>query len=359
MKIKRTEIVKAMKKLSMNGTGNSIVPIYDQALLICKDNVLSLSRVNNESEIHIELPVEDGKNEAMTVTVKLFCNVVEKLKTEYINIEKLDASVKVFTDNFTAVYESFGQEDFPQSNLSSENANAVQVKTEQFLNMMKMTSASCSVDNFNMALKSILLSVKAKNITSVGTDGKRMSIVQIPGEFTELTDVVLPNLYNVVKTIFADQENLQIKIYEKTIEISSDNIKYVAILVNVSYPNYAKVVPVTEGWNTLKVSLEDFQNALDIVTLKETAQKDVVLELDKDKIKLLKMDKGSIIASYTLIAEYTGASERVAINSDYIKQLCKVYDQKDLIVKIKDALHPFVFEYEGFKHIIMPLRINK
>ena len=357
MKIKRMEIVKAMKKVCTNNTGSSIIPVYEQALLACNKDKLVISKVNNESEIHVDVAVEDGKDEVMSVDAKVLCGILEKLKSEHVNIEKQDNAVKVFTDKFNATYESFGREDFPSPMASESVLATVDVKVKDFLGILKMSSLSCSAENFNIALKSILLSIKSDKVLSVGTDGKRMSVSEMAGTFSSERDIVLPNMYATIKSVFTDEEQiLNIKISEKILEMTAGGIRYVVMLVLIAYPNYSKVIPDYQGWNSLKVKCEELANAMDIVTVKETAHKDVLWEISKDKIEVCKMDTGKKIASYVLSAEYDGSPVKVSLNSDYAKQLFKSYDKDDVEVKIKDGSSPIVFGYDGFKHIIMPLK---
>lgn len=364
MKVKRIEMVGAMKRVCMNVSGKGSLPIFEQAIFSCIGDKLKISNINAVSEICVEIPVEEGKDEMFTLNAKMFSGMMEKLKSDVVDMDIIQGGVKISNSKFEATCESFSKEDMPESKIaflesSSDKTTPFVIKTEVFLNLLKTASASCAVENFNVTLQSMLLSVKSNKITSVGTDGKRMSVMDVIGEYTDMPDVVLPNYYNAIKAMFSDVKDLTVDLMQDKIRIRGDNTIYVLSVINATYPNYMKVVPDVKDWKTLKVSLESLDNAVNIVTIKDTATKDIIFDVVNKKMTIEKNDAGKKISSYSLDVEYDGEPIRMSLNSDYIKNLCKIYDKEDVLMRFESNSKPVVFEDEGFKYIVMPLRITE
>ena len=359
MNVSRSELSKALKKVNVAVSTNNILPVYEQVLFESDGSKLTLTVLSSENMMQASIPIEKGEKESFSMKAKQILELVEKLSGDTVEIKRDKDSVKVKSGKFRATYDTFSVDDFPQRLTMGASAVKFAFKTKDFIEAVKYTSFCCSSEQHNPALKSVFMDVGNEKCTFVATDGKRMSIYNMIGKYDCSVKILVSNLGNILRSAFSEFETLNISIDESKMSISTDNVSYITTLSNAKYPAYEKVVPNDSEYKKFDVKKSDLQNAIDLITIRDSATPDVVLSLDKNSLTLSKIEDKNVVSENQIECKYEGDKMDICLSSDFIKQLLRVYDKDEMCFKIKNESSPVIIPDETFKHIIMPLKVNK
>ena len=348
------------KILNIVGT-RSTLPILNNIFLRAHDGSLTMTTTDLDMSIHTTLEVTVEREGETTIPAKTFANIVTMLP---------EGEVELDTDSAMATSISCKQAFFKIMGLDpSEFPKQVDLDGEQdfvfnqleFAKTLRKVGYAVSTDPTRVVLNGILLSIRESSVTTVATDGRRLTLVEKILDTSEsLTDseVIIPTkVVTELQKLLIDDGDLTVKLSDSYVTFTMGNTILTSKLIEGTYPNYRQVIPASFE-NSVTLPREAFSHVLNRVS--------IVADDDGSSIKFaLEEDLCTLSAASTEIGEakeplqidYKGAPLTISFNPVYLKDPLKNLECDEIAIQFNDEFKPVVIlGDEGFLYVIMPMR---
>lgn len=278
------------------------------------------------------------------VTIETFVNVV--------HLKCGKAEVKVPTGDVN---------EFPKAK-QAEEVDAVKVNTEAFSDMIKRTGYAIDVDSSRYALGGVLLTTEGDSLIAVGTDGRRLSMMEEPcqGKFNAGHSIIVPKkALSLLEKISGEESSLWCD--GNTLHYKDDSTLMSIRLVEGRYPNWKAVMPNIADHATIPISNPSaFESAVRqaaIVTAgSETRGMRFTLEDGVMKLSCIVAEAGKSTVDVPL--DYSGPKREVMLDCDFLREFLGAIGDDSLVLHIGDASNPVLCEAGTQRYIIMPLALE-
>lgn len=358
MKIKRTELLNGVKRVSTAVTASNILPVYEQILFEADGEKLMLTVLSSDSIMNVELPIEKTDKIVFSMKAKHISDILDKITADEVIFEKNDNKLKIKAGKFKGNYETLSIEDFPQRMKIEAVVSKYKFNLSQLVEAIRISSFCCAKESHNQVLQMVCLDIKKDKYVFVGTDGKRMTASNIESNNQGEFQILLPSIMNILKSGFSDFEEIELCYDGSRIKFASGNVEYMVMLSTLKYPNYAKVIPEEDNYSSIFVSKSLLKNSIELVTIRDSQVSDVMLSAEGNVLAVSKVDDKVVVSDDQLECKYSGEKKSICLNSEFVKQLLKTSEDDEIEMKIKDEKSPVVFKGKNFIHIIMPIFVK-
>ncbi|HXX58535.1 MAG TPA: DNA polymerase III subunit beta [Thermodesulfovibrionales bacterium] len=246
-----------------------------------------------------------------------------------------------------------------------ESTEEIRFDTASLDEMIEKTLYSAGETDTRYTLNGLLFHIKAgeKAVTVVGTDGHRLALItkDLDKAVKEEKKVILPRKAAAeVRKFFGDAESVSAVFGKNHILFSVGEVRFLARLIEGSYPDYEKVVPRSNE-KIINVDRELFLKALRRVSV-----------ISKERSSAIRMDlaDGSLTVSSSnpdlgeakdeVEISYNGDPLSLGFNARYLMDSLNVMATAGVVFAIQDPLSPTLLKEDGndaYRCVIMPMRI--
>ncbi|MDD5770511.1 MAG: DNA polymerase III subunit beta, partial [Candidatus Gracilibacteria bacterium] len=334
-------------------------------------NYSNIVFTSNNLEMAIEHIVVDNvkiiTEGAFCVPSKIFSNYVNLIEDDEINIELLnDNSIEIKTSSSDIKIKGNPASDFPLIPIVKENLS-FNLKSEILKKSIEKTLFSSANGSIRPTLAGIYVHISTNLAKFATTDSFRLSEfkVDLDENIKEDFSAIIPN-----KTAFELKSILQDKILVKVIPadnqivFSFGNTKFYSRLMNGKFPEYEGFFP--SSYNTKAIINKfDLIGALrKINLLSKEANYSVKMSISNETGILIETSQTqSGEARINLVGSVEGEDAIVGLNSEFLLEALGVIDSTHISISFESPLSPILIigisedKKDGFKHIIMPLKI--
>ncbi len=367
--IKRDVLLKSLNLVQGVVEKKNTLPILSNVLLEAKDSKLVIVATDLDLVFYDEISDIKIMTEGNTTTsATILYDILRKLSSESeINFDlKSTNKLNLKTESSDFNLLCLPSDNFPNFSENFENDEIVLDKNK-LLSLLNKTKISISNDDTRHYLNGIYLymteSQNKTYLTGVATDSHRLSSSSIEIEnASKFNSLILPRktIFQLCALIQDTNAKVSMQTSESKIQFQIGKTKLISKVIDGKFPDYRKVVPVNND-KELYVSSKDFINSIERVTTVSVDRKEgVKLDIDKDSVKLSVNSTNSGEGNESLPAKYNSDKLTISFNSKYLIDIAAELEDKNLKMKLKDAISPVLIEDNSDKnsyYVIMPMKI--
>ena len=373
IKIPKQKLLKYLSYTDTIASSKSTVPVLSNVLIDVSQGNLFFCSSNLETGIKISDKVDAEEDGALAVNGRKLLSIVRELPEEsviFTSDENNRLNIRSESKDINAEFTIAGvpKEDFPNINTEPEE-EFVGLDPLLFKEMIRKVIFSVSSDENKYSLTGVFLEKNNGDISMVGTDGKRLSLVSKKQKDMDITNedfyvpydgVIIPKivLIEVAKYHFED-EKLFMGFSKNQIFFKYDNINLVSNLIEGKFPDYKKIIPLDrERFFTATRNL--MYNAIKRVSiLVEESYNQIKLTIDKDKLAVSSQNPALGGAIEEIPIQYDGEEIEIALNYVYLMDCLKEISAEKVKVDFEDSERVLTVKgegEEGYTNLIMPMK---
>ena len=261
-------------------------------------------------------------------------------------------------------------EDFPLVNEAVDFGPAFSVPQKTLKSLIDQVHFAMAVHDIRYYLNGILFVAEGKTLTLVATDGSRLALAQaqleadIPKQEVILPRKTVLELMRLLKdgkdAKDGEGEQIEMRFAGNQAKFSFSGMEFVTKLVEGKYPDYNRVIPknhkniITLGRAPLLASLQR------AAILTSEKFKGVRLNIEPGALKIASSNAEQEEAKEELEIDYDGPAIEIGFNVTYLMDALSNIGHEMVRLEMHDgssAALVTVPEQEGFKYVVMPMRI--
>ena len=258
------------------------------------------------------------------------------------------------------------REDFPVLATSEYESN-FSIAPEVLHRLFEKSKFAMSTEETRYYLNGVYFHVAngldGKVLRAVATDGHRLAKTELDlSNVINISGIILPRKFILqLDRILSDFEGkVKIICTDTQVSLEADNFIIISKLIDGTFPDYEKVIPVSND-KLLQVEAEPFFNAIDRVsTVNQDKTPTVKLQFENNSIKIMATSTDSNKGDEEVAANYAADGLEILFNSKYILDLQDVVEGDTLILELLNQSSPVIVKDPKDTtslFILMPMRV--
>src|SRR5574343_1253769 len=259
-------------------------------------------------------------------------------------------------------------EDFPLVQEAADFGPTFGVPQKTLKALINQVHFAMAVHDIRYYLNGILFVAEGKTLTLVATDGHRLALsqatldVEMPKQEVILPRKTVLELQRLLKDDSKSEEEqvIEMRFAGNQAKFTFGGLEFVTKLVEGKFPDYNRVIPknhkhhITLGRTTFLASLQR------AAILTSEKFKGVRMSFAPGVLGIASSNAGQEEAKEELEIDYGGDTFEIGFNVGYLMDVLANMGQDMVTVSLQDANSSALItnpEYEGFKYVVMPMRI--
>lgn len=365
--INRDSFLKVLSKVQGIVEKKHTLPILANVLIEAKEDDLILTATDLEIALRLKLKTNINEGGQITVPAKKLYEIIKELPDHEIEFKiKKNYWIEISCGRSLFNIVGLSAEEFPKfSNISEDITNFDRLIIKE---MIEKTIFSVSNEESKFNLTGIFLKYDLENehLIFVSTDGHRLSMIRkkmdikLPEKYTKGFILPKKGIIELNKLIDSLEENINIGMITNNFSVSTGDTILLMRLVDAEFPDYQRVIPEISE-NSIYLNREEFFHALKrISTLSNEKSKGVKININKNTMTLISSNPDIGDAKEELLINYDKSEISIGFNAKYIIDILQVLDSKNVILNLKDNIHPgrlYMENDDEFLAVIMPMRL--
>jgi len=231
--------------------------------------------------------------------------------------------------------------------------------------LIRRTSFATDAESSRYALGGVLLELTAEKITAVGTDGRRLAMMEAPAQSVgghatgdNMTIVPTRSMHLIEKILTEPDAEVQIAARPNEVLVKSPRATLYSRLVEGRFPKWRDVFPKRPDAVKIEISVGPLYSAVRqaaIVTSEESRGVDFTFEQGKLILAGRAPEVGQ--SRVELPVAYDGAAVSISLDPRFFSDFLKVLEpETTFTLELKDAESAAVCHTaDGYAYVIMPL----
>jgi DNA polymerase III subunit beta len=321
-----------------------------------------------DMDVSLRIPIDAQVVRPGTVVLpaRLLLDVVRSLPSSDVSLELRPAEqdVELISGSATFHIRTLRSEDFPPFP-DPDQESAVAMPVESFIQTATKVAGSASRDETRPVLTGILVSASDQELSMVATDSYRLSVkeTKLPSSLSAGFEVNVPAraLQELARLgAAADDDELRISVLQNQVVFTLGKVILSSRLIDGQFPNYRQLLPESFE-HELRLAAGELSEVVRRISL--LAQKNAPLRLafspGELTVSAQTPDVGE--ASESLPVAFQGDELEIGFNPEFLRDGLEAVEEGDLVLKLISPLRPGLIESadgEGFRYLIMPIRLN-
>ena len=343
-----------------------MTPVLAGIYLKAEGSMLELQANNFSTGIVTRIPVNTEVAGETVVSGKRFQEFVRNMPDDTITFSDEDTGNILAIDSGGASVEllTMSASDFPKVK-TPETDKAFKIRTTALRDLIRRTVFAVAKDDSRPVFTGCCFELKGDKISLIATNTHRLALA------TEQLNDTYPNSSFIVP---ADTlRGIMLRIDPKDVEnyvtinystryltFTFDNVFVNSRLIEGQFPPYDRVIPSSSTTHVITDSLE-FKAAVEFVSLMSK-------ETEYNTVKFVFADGGIEISSNSpeiggaiknVEAQIEGDELEISFNVDYIADVMRVVDSKQINIALNDKYSPVAFtepDNENYIYVATPVR---
>src|SRR6202051_1099467 len=242
----KEKLLEGLQQVQNVVSTRTTLPILSNVLLQASDGEVHLTTTDLDVGVRGSFEAEVEKEGATTLPPRRLFIMVRELPASEIQIDvdgKNAASIRSGQSFFKIL--GLPEEEFPPLP-KFENAKVVTMRQKDLRDGLKKTSYAISTDETRYVLNGVLFSFKENKLTLVATDGRRLALVDLEGEFprSQEADIIRPTkAVTELSRLLGDEGDVRLSVGENQVSFQINDTLLASKLIEGNYPNYRQVIP--------------------------------------------------------------------------------------------------------------------
>ena len=303
--------------------------------------------------------IAGAKDGTCTVPAAQFVDYVKRLdKGKVITVATSDGTVTVKSGRSRTKFNTLEADTFPKI-ASDEYSHSFTLDAGEMLDALSSTKGCMSTEETRHYLNGVYMHQTDNGLTFVATDGHRLARMVIPGEF-ETTGVIIPTkaVAEVIGALSDLDEAITVETSETKLRVSCGDFEIVSKVVDGTYPDYTRVIPVGNDIS-MTVDAKEFRDATARVTV-VTADRSKRIDLDvSDGECQIEVTEPVVGVSTDVVAAESTGTISASYNSKYLAEMMAIAQGGSVTMKFKGKMDPALVlmdDIPEFTGVCMPMR---
>ena len=364
LRLQRDALLKPLQAVGNIVERRPSLAILSNILVQTSDGTMTLTGTDLEVEMVTRLAVQNDESDEITLPGKKFIDICKALPE--------NAEIELSTSGDRCAIRS-GRSRFTLSTLPAAEFPNIEAVTSPFELSLTQKELKQLIENtqFCMAqqdvryyLNGLLLEITQDKLTAVATDGHRLALSELGGDFdvVESRQIIIPKKgVNELARLLDDSDNrVTIRLSENHIRVELDDISFTSKLIDGKFPDYQQVIPK----NCEKKITCDREK------LRQAFMRASVLSNEKYRGILLQFSQGVLNATVhnpeqeeaeeQIEIDYEDEAFEIGFNVAYFQEALSVIREERVVLNMTDTNHSCLVVGEGNtanRYVIMPMRL--
>lgn len=289
------------------------------------------------------------KNGFSIVNGKKMLDIIKSMKNDFVNISsdgkllhikqgRSKFKIPVFSESFPSIPYV---ESPIEINISSD------VLSDSFNKILNCVDTNNPKYEFNGAL----VQIDKDKVQFIGTDTKRLSIVNMDNQSDTNISIILPkrSIIEMQKLFFDDIKILCNDVY---MTIESDRFRFFTRLINGKFPDVTRVIP-KEVQYTADINKSQLNDGIKQI-LTVSSEIEFCFKKDTLTLKSVSNDDNNAISEFN-IQSNLDESFTTKLNSKFVLDFIKSINTESFAIGLTSEGMPLLFQSENLRTVIMPI----
>lgn len=258
------------------------------------------------------------------------------------------------------VLRSHPGKDFPPAHRPDPEAPTVTLATSTLAGLIDRTFDAISGDDTRPHLASLLFEWDGDTIRAVSTDGHRLHFAEIKTEQISNFSMLIPRAGVLeIRRLCDTTDKLTISRAGSTAFFAGD-ITFSVKLVDAQFPPYSQVIPKASTHHATVDSraLQDIVKAVLVAAPDRTGGISLSFSEGAQGIAKAESPDGGEAEDTFEQEGWKGEALRLGVSGSYVATALKAAGDVSVTVGASGDLDPLVFSVDGFKAVVMPMRLS-
>ena len=285
-----------------------------------------------------------------TANGKKLLDIVRTLQNDIIEFELQEQNLIIKQKNTKFKLPTFNHEEYP-SFPTIKNKAEISLDSFELIKSLKKIIPAIDVNNPKFELNGALLDIHSDKTLFVGTDTRRLAVVEIKKESPEELALIIPKKAIIeIQKLFLDKISLFYD--ENHLIVKNDQFFLFTRLINGKFPEYSRIIPQSFK-HIFTIPKKELLDAMKIVNI---ISHEVKLTLEHNLIRVESLNSDTQEAKTTIeTAIDISQPLTLAVNSKYLFDFISQIDTENFELKVNEPTLPFLVESENFLTVIMPI----
>ena len=358
------------KVLNVVGKKN-IRPILNQALLVVRDGHIEISATDSELSAKIRIPANVEKEGSFCVQPKHLFEILRELPNEKIQLSLSEENPHILNIRCKEIHFTLHvleNNDFPTLMFPSQDS-MIQIGAESLLTMIEKTSFAISDDETQIYFNGIFFQQVDERMRAVGTDGNRLSLVEVNFNNNEPSSLLKKGVIIPKKGIHElrrmaesfPKEMISLLIDDVSIYAQIKDVYHLSVLlIEQDYPKYETVIPEKTSY-VLKADRKTLIDAVKRIKIMSNEKYNGVKIILKNSEMILTSQIPVLGAADEKIqVDYEGKEMEICFNARYLMDALTPLEEGNISLEINNQFSPILFKSENlpdYTGVVMPLKL--
>lgn len=368
----KKDIVKAIGITESVVEGKVIYNIESNVLFNLENNILTLTATDGSVWARSRVMLDDAQGSgSVAVYAKKVGSILKEMPDGIISIEvEQNEKINIKSENEKIKHLIIGMksDDFPSYPTETGDIDYIMLPTKEFVTMINKTIISIAKEALKPSLRGIYFEKTNSKFIAVGTDGKRMALIE--REFDGMSDgaysiIIEPKVLNeiLVTANYEDTEYIKMGVDGQQVYFHIGQYDFVSTLIEGKYPNFRQVIP-KDFTCSFRVNKNDLLDAIRRVVpmISDLRSKRLLLTISENNLKVKSVNNEVGESLEEIEAKYSGEEYTMGYNYQYLQEIIKQIDSDIITFMINANNSPTMvkeIEREDYYFIIMPMGLTE
>ena len=316
-----------------------------------KDNETTIRATDNE--IGLEVKSDQFAVEVpgtFTVNGRKLLDIVRTLKLDNITFELEDEHLLIKQGKSKFKLPTFNHQEYPTFP-SLDDKESITLDSISLIKSFKKINPAIDTNNPKFELNGALLDIKTDKTFIVGTDTRRLAVVELENSANSEISLIIPKkTITEIQKLFLDE--IELYYNENHLIVKNEQFYLYSRLISGKFPDYQRIIPKTTKLN-FNIDKKSFIDATKIIT---TISNDILITFDNNLITLKSLDNSNQEAQTEIEAPISIEEPfTFAVNSKFMLDFLSQIDTDNFNIGLNETTLPFLVSSQNFKTVIMPI----
>ena len=348
---------------------SSIVPARTpKAILQCakleatKDKLIVTA---TDSEVSVKCAIGQVQIESsgsVLIPAERMTGILRETSDESISLEVLDTTCEVVGRDSRFRLRSDDPKDFPEIRTDKGESEFV-INAGELKGLIRRVVFAAARESTRYAINGVLWEQKGKKLRMVATDGRRLAqvdgdLASVKTEMKQSAIVPVKAMMILERVLHDPQEKITILFSGNQVMFQAATVEVTGTLIQGRFPKYEDVIP-SDCENRVIVEAAAFENAVRRAALLTNEQsRGVGLSFSQGKILFSSSSPEVGEAEVNMKVEYNGKEVEIGFNPQYLLDVFRVIDEKEVTFEFGDNKKPGVLRCgKAFLYVVMPVMV--